>query len=332
MWESDVSIMITGGTGFLGSYLARYLVKDHGRKDVVLFEKNCNLDRVADIVDDVTIVRGDVQEPLEILEAMRTHDVDRVLHLAFIAGSEEAGQALPYLRFQCMATANVYECARLHGIKRVVNASSHAVYGSRSGPPLKEDDALAPGAQLYGTCKVWTENVAENYNKKYDMEIISLRLQSAYGIGRVNRARDWAAGMIGTSMWKQPNYRANAELAALGQPVDMPPDAEMDDFIHSIDSAQAFWLAATVEKPRHFAFNVSNELRPIGDYTRILRQLLPEATINVTQRGRNPTLLDSSRIRSELGFVPRYNLEDGLRAYVAEVRHNVGCPEIAQER
>jgi len=313
--------MITGGTGFLGSYLARYLVKEHGRTDVVIFEKNLNPERIRDIHDRVKVVQGDVHEPLEVLEAMQQHNVDRVMHLAFIAGVEEPGKALPYLRFQCMATANVYECARQHGIKRVVNASSHAVYGVQTdGRPVTEDDPVRPGGQLYAACKVWTEHVAENYNQRYGMEIISLRLQSAYGIGRVQRARDWAAGLLNTDGWKRPNYRANAELAALGEAVAMPPDDEIDDYIHAGDSAQAFWLAATADKPKSLVYNVSNEHRPIGDYTRILRELLPDARVTVGPQPRNPTLLDSTRIREELGFVPRLPLELGLPAYVNEVR------------
>ncbi len=55
--------MITGGTGFLGSYLARYLVNEHGRSDVVVFEKYLNPERIRDIIDQVTVVQGDVQEP-----------------------------------------------------------------------------------------------------------------------------------------------------------------------------------------------------------------------------------------------------------------------------
>jgi nucleoside-diphosphate-sugar epimerase len=152
------------------------------------------------------------------------------------------------------------------------------------------------------------------------MEIVSLRLQSAYGIGRVQRARDWAAGLLNPSGWKQPNYRANAELAALGGAVTMPPDDEIDDFIHASDSAQAFWLAASVEKPKSFIYNVSGEHRPIGDYTRIMRDLLPEARISVAPQGRNPTLLDSTRIRQELGFAPKLPLERGLPEYVNDVR------------
>lgn len=315
-----MAILITGGTGFLGSYLARYLVREQGRKDVVIFEKFLNPGRIADIVDEVTVVQGDVQEPLEVLDAMKQHEIDCVMHLAFIAGVEEPGKALSYLRFQTGATANVYECARLAGIKRVVNASSHAVYGARFDRPVTEDDAPRPGGQLYAACKVWTEHVAENYNQRYGMEIVSLRMQSAYGIGRVQRARDWAAGLLNPDGWKKPNYRANAELAALGQAVSMPPDEEIDDFLHASDTALAFWLAATVDKPKSWVYNVANEHRPIGDYTRIMRKMLPEASISVGPQPRNPTLLDSTRIREELGFAPRFPLELGLPAYIDEVR------------
>ena len=316
--------MITGGTGFLGSYLARYLVNEQGRKDVVVFEKYLNPERIRDIVDKVTVVQGDVQEPMELLEAMQLHGIDRVLHLAFIAGVEEPGKALPYLRFQCGATANVYECARLAGVKRVVNASSHAVYGARSDKAVTEDDAPRPGGQLYAACKVWTEHVAENYNQRYGMEIVSLRMQSAYGIGRVQRARDWAAGLLNPDGWKKPNYRANAELAAQGQAVSMPPDDEIDDFMHAADTAQAFWLAATAETLPSRVYNVAGEHRPIGDYTRIMRELLPDARIDVGPQPRNPTLLDSTRIKEELGFAPKFTLETGLAEYVRDVRQRVG--------
>src|SRR5579871_3741506 len=261
-----MTIMITGGTGFLGAYLARYLVQEQGERGIVLFDRSPNHERIEEIKDHVTIVQGDVLEPLEVIGAMQKHGVDRIVHLAFIAGSEEPGRALPYLRFQCMATATVFDCARLHGIKRVVNASSHAVYGRRTGGhAVTEDEAPRPDGKLYAACKLWTEQVAENYNEEYGMEIISLRLNSAYGIGRVNRGLAWAGGLLSSNKL-QLNYKANAELAAFGQPVIMPPGGQMDDFLHASDTAQACWLAAIADRPKHFVFNVGNEHRPIGDY------------------------------------------------------------------
>ena len=314
--------MITGGTGFLGSYIARYLVCEQQRDDVVIFDRGPDPDRIADIADRVTVVQGDVQEPADLIAAMQAHDVDRIVHMAFIAGIEEPGRALPYLRFQTMATATVFDCARLLGIKRVVNASSHAVYTHRDdGRAVTEDEPLRPSGGLYGACKQWTEHVADNYNQRYGMEIVSLRLQSAYGIGRVDRARTWTGGLLNTSGWKQPNYRANAELVALGHAVIMPPDAQIDDFLHAADTGQACWLAASAPMPDHAVFNVGNEHRPIGDYTRILRDLLPDADVTVSDQVRTSlTLLDSTRIRKQLGFAPQYTLEAGLAEYVGEVQ------------
>lgn len=320
-----MAIMITGGTGFLGAYLAQYLIKEQAQRNIVLFDRSPNFHRIAGIREHVTVVQGDVLEPLEVLGAMQKYGVDRIVHLAFIAGSEEPGRALPYLRFQCMATATVFDAARLHGIRRVVNASSHAVYGPRTDSvPVDEDMPLNPNGRLYGVCKIWTEQVAENYNERYDMEILSLRLNSAYGIGRVNRGTAWAGGLLSSNR-NQLNYRANAELAALGHSVVMPPSSQMDDFLHASDTAQACWLALMVEKPRHHVFNVGNEHRPVGDYTNILRDLLPEAQISIAEEGRQFILLDTSRIREELGFRPRFTLEEGLAAYVAQVKRDAGA-------
>ncbi len=69
--------------------------------------------------------------------------MDRVVHLAFILGEPDQFKPTAYLNVQCMGTANVFEAARLHGVRRVVYASSVAVYGHN--PPdwneVTEDDA-----------------------------------------------------------------------------------------------------------------------------------------------------------------------------------------------
>ena len=81
-----MSIMITGGTGFLGSYLARHLIQEKGETDMVLFDMHPTVSRVSDIQDRITIVQGDVLEPHELLATMARYNVDRVFHLAYILG------------------------------------------------------------------------------------------------------------------------------------------------------------------------------------------------------------------------------------------------------
>jgi len=69
-----MAIMITGGTGFLGSYLTRHLVHEKGvtGKHLILFDRYPSKDRIADVLDQVTLVTGDVTEPTELAAAMKT--------------------------------------------------------------------------------------------------------------------------------------------------------------------------------------------------------------------------------------------------------------------
>ena len=183
-----MSIMITGGTGFLGSYLVRHLVQEKGITDVVLYDQYPNESRIAEVRDQITVEQGNVLEPYELLRVMARYQVDRVVHLAFILGEPDQFKPVNYLNVQCMGTANVLEAARLHGVKRVVYASSVAVYGHNPSTwtDVSEDDAPTPNT-LYGACKLWGEHIADVYTNRYGLDVISLRPCSVFGLGRGQR-------------------------------------------------------------------------------------------------------------------------------------------------
>jgi UDP-glucose 4-epimerase len=307
-------VLVTGGTGFLGAYLTRHLVESGD--EVVIFDRYPARDRIADVADRVTVVPGDILEPQELLAAMTRHGIDRVVHLAGAVGGQDPERTVQYLRLQCMGTANVFETARLAGVKRIANASSVAVFGHgrASETQLTEDDMPTPN-DLYGACKLWSEHVAAFHNERNGMEILSLRVCASLGYGRLNRA-SLAAGLTS----ERRNFMAAPEIAALGEPVTMPPDEEVSDFLYAADTAQAFRLALTVPRPEHSVFNLRAEQRPAGDLTRELRRLLPEARIEVSQEPvKFIALMDNSRLVRELGFEPRYTLETGLQDYVERV-------------
>ena len=230
-----MAIMITGGTGFLGSYLARHLLLEKGVGDVVLFDRYPDLRRLADAADRATVVEGDVLEPQELLAAMDRHRVERVVHLAFGVGGPAPERIVPYARVQTMGTANVFEAARLHGAVRVVNASSLAVYGPHEAASLREDDPKRPDS-LYGACKLWGEHLAETYNREHGMEIVSLRPCSVFGLGRAWRG-SFASGLV--RVRGLPHYMALAELAARGEPIAMPPGGQLADWCYA--AAEAWW-------------------------------------------------------------------------------------------
>ena len=269
------------------------------------------------IEDRVSVVEGDVLEPQELLAAMERHRVEQVVHLALGVGGPTRERVVPYARVQTMGTANVFETARIHGIRRVVNASSMAVYGPHEATSLREDEPKRPDS-LYGACKLWSEHLADVYNGEYGMEIISLRPCSVFGLGRAWRG-SFASGLV--HVRDLPHYMALAELAVRGEPITMPPGAQLADWCYAADAAEGRWLALTAEDPPHREFNMRAEQRPIGDYTAELRRLLPEARIEISE---HPApvgqLMDNTRIREELGFEPKYTIESGPADYLERVR------------
>ncbi len=316
-----MAIMITGGTGFLGSHLSRYLLEEAGESELVIFEQSPNLARISDIQDRLTIVQGDVLEPMELLSAMQRHNVDRVVHLAFILGIGSTAVPGRAVKINCIGTSNVFEAARLHGVKRVVYASSVAVYGHRAtldGEEMDEEMIPRPTG-LYGACKLFNEHLAELYWGQYGLDVIGLRPISVFGEGRGQRITS-----------DPQHFMVRPEMAALGHPITMPPDEQVADWIYAPDAAEAWHSALTVKEPLHRVFNMSAERRTIGEATSFLRKILPDVSIKVDTKPTDGLILVSgSRLRAELDFKPKYTLEEGLLHYVNGVRVKAGLAPVS---
>ena len=305
--------MITGGTGFLGAALARYLVVERHESKVVLFDRNPRPEAVEDVADAVSVVRGDIAESSELVWAARTHRVDCIAHMASAAGVPAPGRVAAYVRHQCMGATNVFECARLLGITRVINASSVAVWGDQRQEPVAEDHPVRP-RNLYGAHKLWSEHLAEHYNSAYEMEIISLRMGAVFGLGRLDRLTRLAeSGLTPDLRRNRPHFMTGPELAKARIPIVMPPDDQVVDFLYNPDNAYAWWLALTIPRPAHTVFNLRGQQLPAAAMTAQLRRLLPDAHIEIaTEQLDRDQLMDTSRIAAELNFVPQFSLEEAL--------------------
>jgi nucleoside-diphosphate-sugar epimerase len=330
-----MAIMITGGTGFLGSYLTRHLVREKGvkGKELVLFDRYPNKERIAEVLDEVTVVAGDITEASEVAAAIKHYKVDQVYHLAAILGDPPPAQVVSYMKVMCDGTLNVLECARIQGVKRVVYGSSVAVYfgGSkwrsvkRLGEELDEDDPPSPGG-FYGMCKLYSENLAALYSRRFGLETVGLRPTSVFGFGRWVRG-SYASGL--TPIPEDVHYMVLPELAALGRPVAMPPDDTESDWIYAADAAEAWYCAMNTPKPRRAVYNMAAEMRRMADVTAHLRRLLPQAEITVSEK-RVATVpkMNYENLRIDLGFQPRYTMETGMTDYLNRVRKSAGLPPV----
>jgi UDP-glucose 4-epimerase len=327
-----MAIMITGGTGFLGSYLTRYLVREKGftGKDLVLFDRYPNRERVGELADEVNIVTGDITEPSEIAAAIKSYNIDQIFHLAAILGDPAHAQVVSYMKVMCDGTLNIFEAARIFGIKRVVYASSVAVYGRASfrgkkpTDELDEDDPPAPGT-FYGMCKLYSENLAALYSRRFGLEMVGLRPTSVFGLGRGARG-SYASGLLPP---QGVHYMVLPELAALGQAVEMPPDDTEADWIYAADAAEAWYKAMTTPTPSRRVYNLSAERRRMADVTDHLRKLLPDAQITISEKRVQTTPnMNTGNLKKDLDFKPRYTMESGMTDYLNMVRKTAGLPPV----
>jgi len=312
-----MAILITGGTGFLGRHLTRHLLQS-GEKDLVVLDAVPNMAAIVDVAPQVKVVQGDVMEVTALIDTIKKYQIDGIIHLAYFLGTGGIRNPLPSININCIGTTNIFEAARLTGISRVVYMSSVAVYPLRttlSGPELHEDDPPTPDT-VYGACKLFNEHIAHYYAQAYGLDPIGIRPTSVFGLGRGQRRGA-----------ESDHFMVSPELALLGKPVVMPPDEQISDWMYVLDAAEVFRRAYRAKGLKHRIFNMSGMCRKTGELTAYLREILPNAKIAVNEKPMTMTsLVKTDRLQTELDFTPKYTVEEGIIAYLNDVRKREGMP------
>jgi UDP-glucose 4-epimerase len=180
-----VKILVTGGAGFIGSHLVRRLIKDRVGSVVVLdnFHRG-QYTSLADCVDEIGFVRGDVRDPLALHEALQGIEV--VYHLAAQSSVISAGLNADYTYSTNVGGSfQLLQAAKASGVRRVVFASSREVYGDPRHLPVPETAPLKP-KNLYGASKAAGEALCSAFGSS-EMETVIVRLANVYGPGDTDR-------------------------------------------------------------------------------------------------------------------------------------------------
>lgn len=174
-----MKILITGGAGFIGSHLCEILVGSGCEVTVFDNFSSGSVRNLAAVIGQVGIVEGDIGV-YDSLRQVKTR-FDAVVHLAAIASvikcqEDPIGSHLT----NGLGALNVLEYARQSGCKRVVLASSAAVYGNPQTLPVTETSTVGP-LSVYAVDKLYSELVGETYQRSHNIETYSLRLFNVYG-------------------------------------------------------------------------------------------------------------------------------------------------------
>ena len=318
---SDERIFLTGGTGFIGSHVARRLrALDH---EVLLYDSftsfvspfeasyALNLEqRFPEGTRDLRIVRGDVRHRGFLQRALDEFRPTRVIHLAALPIADLSNRfSEEAMENNLLATVTLLDAVQSSvGLRRFVYTSSSMVYGDFRTTPADEDHPKAP-KDLYGGTKLAGEVMVEAYGRRFGMPWTIIRPSAVYGPTDVNRRV--------TQIF--------VENALRGRPLVLHNGGHSRlDFTHVDDVADGFVRALLAEAGAGRTYNITRGRgRSLRELAEIVAGCVPgtrleerEAEVFRPERG----ALSIERARRELGFEPKTDLEDGIPAYVEFVR------------
>jgi nucleoside-diphosphate-sugar epimerase len=296
--------LVTGCAGFIGFHLSERLLA-HGHEVVGVdcltpfYDPGLKLEALAALAahDRFEHRRVDLsRDPLEDL----LDGVDATFHLAGEPGVRQSFEhAAPYRRNNVIATRRLLAAAAGRPLDAFVYASSSSVYGARADDrPMHEDDALAP-VSPYAHTKVEVERLAETARARHGVPAVGLRFFSVYG----PRQRPDMA------------FQRFLARAAEGRPIAVFGDGgQRRDFTYVADAVDAA-IAAT-RAPRA-VYNVGGGNPTSLNHVLALVGELLERELTVEHRATAPgdvrrTLADTTRARTDLAFVPRHELAEGI--------------------
>ena len=301
----DMTTLVTGGRGFVGSHLVNQLLADGGK--VVSY----NRDFAVDPRSGLSTVQGELFDIPRLTDTIRKYGVERIIHTA-AQSHPGVSIELPWTTFAANAegTLAVYEAARATDVRRIVNFSSECALGNLDlNTPVREDVKPEPTTP-YGVTKVAGELFGSVYNSLYGMEIVSLRVTEVYGPGL------WMPSLLGDMI------RAGLR----GETFHLEAGGEHPfQFVFVEDVANAARLASTASTLGQTVYNVSGGRRvTVAETARLLETLLPGSCYEI-----GPGLLpqwdsvgefDLSASARDLGYTPAWTLEQGIDKQIEWIR------------
>jgi CDP-glucose 4,6-dehydratase len=308
------SVLVTGGQGFVGSWLVERLLEE-GARVVVLRRDAPVLARFSleGLEDRCEVALGDLVSYTDSLRTLQEYSVEVVFHLAAqtLVGTARHSP-LSTWESNIRGTYNLLEACRAvvafgQPLRAVVVASSDKAYGTNHQLPYREDFPLN-ARYPYDVSKACTDLVARSYASTYHLPVAVTRLANVYGGGDLNVSRivpDTARALVAG---ERPVLRS-----------DGSPER---DYLYVADAVDAYLaVRRSLERPEMWgrAWNVgAGEPIRVIDLVRLMisisgKEIEPDIQGAGVPAGEiDRQYLDSSAIREELGWQPTWDLQDGL--------------------
>ena len=315
-----MTILVTGGAGYIGSHMVHALV-DAGEPAVVLDNLSTGFRFL--IPATVPFVAGSTGDRDLVGQTIRNHGVTAIIHFAAsIVVPESVADPLAYYRNNTMNTCSLLDVAKDAGVRQVIFSSTAAVYGNPQHVPVREDATTAP-ISPYGSSKLMSEIMLHDAGKAYGLRFVVLRYFNVAGADpkqRTGQSTPAATHLIKVACEAALGKRPRLEVFGTDYPT--PDGTCIRDYIHVSDLARAHSAAlAYLRRGGESAtFNCgygrgASVLEVIASVKRMSRRDFP-VEIGARRAGDPAALVaDVARIRSTLDWRPQFEDLDTIVAH-----------------
>jgi UDP-glucose 4-epimerase len=309
-----MSILITGGAGYIGSHAVRELIRH--KKEIVVYDNLSKGHREA--VKGVPLVEGALGDTDKLSEAIKKYGITGVMHFAAsIEVSESMKDPQAYYTNNVCGALSLLKAMLESNVKKIIFSSTAAVYGEPEKIPIKEDTPLKP-TNVYGRTKLVIEHILSDYAAAYGLKYISLRYFNVAGAdekGDIGEDHNPETHLIPLVLKTILGQRESLSIFGTDYPTE--DGTCVRDYIHVTDLAQAHILALN-----RLDAGGEPEIYNLGNgkgfsVLEIIKtaEKVTGKTVNAVKADRRPgdparLVASSEKIKKELGWEPRfYNLE-----------------------
>lgn len=293
-------ILVTGGAGFIGSHLVDRLIEG-GHKTIVA--DDLSRGRLENVNAKADFEKVDICSK-QFISLIKKVKPDFIFHLA---AQSDISQSLEDpnkdISVNFLATQSLLDGAKVLKVKKIIFASSAAVYGQSKKLPIDEEDLKEP-ISLYGVSKLLSEYLLQNYHKIHGLPYASLRFANVYGPRQDMSAEGGVVAIFIDKILK------NEKAIIFGD------GTQTRDFIYVSDVVDACLLSLEDKANGEFNIGTAQETSILGLYEKLLK--LSDAPENIRLAKLRflevkRSSLSFKKFNNTCGWQPKVNLDQGLR-------------------
>jgi UDP-glucose 4-epimerase len=299
--------LVTGGAGFIGSYLVPALIKKGF--EVIVFDHAPDPILLSDVQDKITYFRGDLASETDLYRAMTRHKITDVFHLGAVLAEACEENPLNGFKINFQSTLVLLDASVSLNVRRFVMISSISVFGKDVPEPVPDDAPKNP-ATVYGQTKLACEHALHWYARNCGLDTRALRFTWVFGPGRTTGITALYSSLL-------------LDAIARGEPLAVTNPDETGDWLYVKDAVKALLALWEAKDPLQRMYNIAGGVHSIRDVIELAKKYKPDSHVTYQNGGTTsspyPSSYDDRVAKKEIGWRPDYTIDEAVQEHISAV-------------